>query len=142
MHRFCWADLATTDDTQAASFYTALFGWSTRTYVIAHGRFDTLSRGDVEFASIYRLARELVTRGVPSHWLPYVSTGRLDETLQRTLDLGGTVIVRPQSIAGLARFAVIAVPTGAPLGVWGGGARRVWCKSAFASGEDGARIGG
>ena len=59
MHRFCWADLATTDDTQAASFYTALFGWSTRTYVIAHGRFDTLSRGDVEFASIYRLAREL-----------------------------------------------------------------------------------
>jgi uncharacterized protein len=118
VHRFCWADLATVDDVRAAHFYAALFGWSTRQHVLADGRLATLADSGAEFASLYRLSHDLVKSGIPSHWLPYVSTDDLDETLRTTLALGGAVLVAPQMFAGFARVAVIVDPTGALLGVW------------------------
>jgi uncharacterized protein len=136
VHRFCWADLATVDDVRAAQFYAALFGWSTRQHVLADGRFDTLADSGTEFASLYRLSRDLVKSGVPSYWLPYVSTDDLDETLRSALALGGTVLVVPQAFAGFARVAIIGDPTGAPLGVWQNDSRHKALSGMFASDPD------
>lgn len=117
-HAFCWADLATTNDARAALFHCKLFGWSAVDRIAGRGRFTTIEAGGQPFGSIYRLAGRHVAAGVPSHWLPYVATPDLEGTLALARDLGADVVVSPQAVAGFARIAVIADPTGALLGLW------------------------
>lgn len=118
LHRFCWADLATIDDVRAARFYAALFGWTARRKSLAGGTFQVLSHSGVDIGSLYRLSGTSVAAGVPSHWLPYVSTPSIEATLRDTLALGGSVLIEPRTFNGLARVGVIVDPTGAPLGLW------------------------
>jgi predicted enzyme related to lactoylglutathione lyase len=117
-HRFCWADLATVDDLRAAAFYAALFGWSPRPHAHAGGRFTLLEDEGTRVASLYRLAQAQVASGMPSHWLPYVSTPELSDSVTRARALGGDVIVTAQAFPGLARIAVMVDPTGALFGLW------------------------
>jgi predicted enzyme related to lactoylglutathione lyase len=117
-HRLCWADLATFDDLQAAAFYAALFGWSPRQHAHAGGRFTLLEDEGMRVASLYRLAQAQVASGMPSHWLPYVSTPELSDSVARARALGGDVIVTAQAFPGLARIAVMVDPTGALFGLW------------------------
>jgi len=117
-HRFCWADLATVDDVRAGAFYAALFGWSPQPRTHAGGRFTLLENEGRQLASLYRLAQAQVACGVPSHWLPYVSTPDLSASVARAMALGGDVIVKSQSVPGLASVAVAVDPTGALFGLW------------------------
>ncbi len=117
-HRFCWADLGTVDDLRAAPFYATLFGWSPRPHAHAGGRFTLLEDEGTRVASLYRLAQAQVASGMPSHWLPYVSTSNLSRSVSLARALGGEVIVTAQAIPGLARIAVVVDPTGALIGLW------------------------
>lgn len=117
-HRFCWADLATVDDLRAAAFYAGLFGWSPRPRTHAGGRLTLLEDEGTRVASLYRLARAQVAGGMPSHWLPYVATSELADSVARARVLGGEVIVAAQAFPGLARIAVMVDPTGALFGLW------------------------
>lgn len=120
VHRFVWADLATPDDIRAVEFYRQLFGWSGVRHVIAGGTFRTLEHDGHTFASLYRLAREEVERGVTAHWIPYVSTSDVSATAAEATRLAGRIVVQPQHFPGLARVCLIADPTGAMLGLWQG----------------------
>ena len=117
-HRLCWADLATVDDREAATFYAALFGWSPRPHVHARGRLTMLEDEGTRVASLYRLTRAQIARNVPSHWLPYVSTADVSRSVSRAHALGGQVIVDRQRFPGRASIAVVADPTGALIGLW------------------------
>lgn len=126
VHRFVWADLATPDDVRAAEFYRQLFGWSDARHTISGGTFRTLEQDGSAFASLYRLAREQVERGVPAHWIPYVSTPDVAATAAKAANLAGRIVVQPQHFPGLARVCLIVDPTGAILGLWQGeGPRQV-----------------
>jgi predicted enzyme related to lactoylglutathione lyase len=120
VHRFVWADLATPDDIRAADFYRQLFGWSDVCHVIAGGTFRTLEHDGRALASLYRLARTQVGRGVAAHWIPYVSTPDVAATAAKATELFGRIVVQPQHFPGLARVCLIADPTGAILGLWQG----------------------
>jgi len=119
-HQICWSDLATSDDWRAGWFYEGLFGWRTQRHTMGAHYFATFHQGGSSFASLYRIATADLARGVPSHWLPYVSTQDLELTLRATLAHGGEILVGPQMCPGFARIAVIADPTGAMLGLWEG----------------------
>src|SRR5262249_40580540 len=56
--------------------------------------------------------------GVPPHWLPYISSDSVDETLQRAGTLGGKVIAGPFDVMDAGRMGVIQDPTGAVFAVW------------------------
>lgn len=120
VHRVVWADLATPDDERATGFYRQLFGWSDVSHSMAGGTFRTLEQDGGAVASLYRLARVQVDGGVPAHWIPYVSTSDVADAAARAARLGGRVVVQPQHCPGLARFCLIADPTGAILGLWQG----------------------
>lgn len=123
-HRIVWADLATPDDDHAAEFYRQLFGWSDVHHEIAGGTFRTLEHDGRAVASLYRLARAQVARGLPAHWIPYVSTPDVSATAAKAASLAGRIVVWPQHFPGLARVALIADPTGAIIGLWQGEAPR------------------
>jgi uncharacterized protein len=53
----------------------------------------------------------------PPMWGVYFGVGNVDESVQRVTELGGSVIMEPQTIEA-GRFAVVADPQGAPFGIF------------------------
>ena len=118
LNRFCWVDLATTDQAAAKSFYGALFGWDVTNRHVREGQFSLFGEDRSHFASLYQLTRKQIADGVPSHWTPYVAVPDLQAATEKAAGLGGQIVVPPQDVAGFARICLIADPTGALLGLW------------------------
>jgi predicted enzyme related to lactoylglutathione lyase len=116
--RFCWVDLAASDAEAAKEFYGRLFGWTAREQSANGGRFTRLRLSGRDVGSLYELKREQLQSGVPSHWTPYVRVGGVDDAARRAASLGGEVIVRPYTVVGIARVALILDSVGAPVGLW------------------------
>jgi uncharacterized protein len=116
---FCWVDLATTDPEGARTFYTGLFGWKAESAPGESGGMYALMHldGD-EVGGIYELDEERRKRGLPSHWLSYVSVESADATVSRARELGAQVCGEPSESYAGARMAVVVDPAGASLAVW------------------------
>jgi uncharacterized protein len=117
--RFCWLDLAATDAASAARFYSDLFGWTPQEHRANGGIFTRLRSGDQDVASLYQIQRQAVARGASSHWTAYVRVADVDDVACRVSEIGGTVLVQPSEVSGIARIALIADPVGAQFGLWG-----------------------
>jgi predicted enzyme related to lactoylglutathione lyase len=116
--RFCWLDLAATDAADAGAFYAGLFGWTARDQTVNGGCFTRLAFAGREIGSLYQLSRREREAGVPSHWTPYVGVADADASARRAAALGGSVLVRPFDVEGVARIAMVADVVGAPFGLW------------------------
>lgn len=116
--RFCWVDLATVDSQKAAGFYQALFGWRAAERQALGGSFSLLELAGGPVGSMYQLDRAQRSRGVPSHWTPYVRVERIEDALQRVAALGGSVLAGPLAVPGMAEVALVVDPVGAALGLW------------------------
>ena len=116
--RFCWVDLAATDASRAAKFYTELFGWSAHFQPANGGAFLRLAHRGRDLGSIYQLRDATREAGAGSHWTPYVRVQDLDETISRVTAIGGRVAVEAFEIDRIARIAVIVDPVGAAVGLW------------------------
>ena len=115
---FCWLDLAATDAGDAARFYERLFGWRVDEQVANGGHFSRLRSAGRDVGSLYQLGRASLALGARAHWTPYVRVLDADEAARRASDLGGTVLVQPFDVDGVARIALIADAVGAQLGLW------------------------
>ena len=118
LNRFCWVDLATTDQAAAKSFYGALFGWDVTNRHVREGQFSLFGEDRSHFASLYQLTRKQIADGVPSHWTPYVAVPDLQAATEKAAGLGGQIVEPPQDVTGFARICLIADPTGALQGHW------------------------
>lgn len=116
--RFCWVDLAASDAPRAHSFYRQLFGWAPQPQAANGGFFTRLQLAGQDVGSSYQLNRTLLERGVESHWTPYIRVGDVEATAQRASEIGGTVLVRPFVVHGVARIALILDAVGAQVGLW------------------------
>lgn len=116
--RFCWVDLAATDASSAKAFYRKLFGWTSHEQPANGGSFTRLRLSDEDVGSIYQLRDTLPKNGIPSHWTPYVRVDNVKDTIRQTTLLGGTVIVQPFVVSGIARIALILDSVGAVIGLW------------------------
>lgn len=116
--RFCWLDLAATDAVSATRFYHRLFGWTSREQAANGGHFTRLQCSGQEVGSLYQLRRDRLCRGAASHWTPYVRVLDVGDTARRASEMGGTVIVQPFDVSGIARIAVIVDAVGAQVGLW------------------------
>jgi predicted enzyme related to lactoylglutathione lyase len=54
----------------------------------------------------------------PAAWLTYLATGDVDATVDKAKKLGGSVFMEGMDIPEVGRFAVIADPTGAVVGLF------------------------
>ena len=116
--RFCWLDLAATDVDSAKSFYGGLFGWEPCEQRANNGSFIRMQLSDQDVGSIYQLRDAQIDHGMPSHWTPYIRVDDLDSAAQRVTLFGGRVIVRPFTVNGIARIALIMDSVGACVGLW------------------------
>lgn len=112
-----WIDLASADAGSARRFYREMFGWSDVDHELGGGTYTQLESAGTVFGSLYQIGEQALAAGVPSHWLPYVRVGNLEEACARAEALGGEIIVKPFD-AGVARIAVVLHSRDAQIGLW------------------------
>jgi uncharacterized protein len=110
---FAWTELMTTSVEGARAFYCGLVGWTFQEVPMGPGMTYTLFQLDGKNAAGMMKIAGPQMEGVPPNWTSYLSVSDCDAALARAKELGATVIVPAQDIAGTGRFAVLQDPTGA-----------------------------
>jgi predicted enzyme related to lactoylglutathione lyase len=117
--RFCWAELATSDEAGAREFYTWVFGWEAdESPISGGGTYSTFTLGGRAVGGAYAQMEEERAQGAPPSWRAYVSVDDADGYAKRVSGAGGTVIAPAFDVMVLGRMAIVADPTGAALGLW------------------------
>lgn len=110
-----WAELMTADLPRVRSFYAELAGWNVD---------SAMDMGDVGLYVMAKSEDEPVAGMVGkapdmpgSSWSHYINVSSTDETVQKAKALGAHVLVGPEDVPGMVRFALLNDPTGALFGV-------------------------
>lgn len=118
---FCWVELATTAQEAAKTFYSGLFGWEAFDSPLGPGEVYTMFRLEGrDAAAAYTLNAQQREKGIPPHWLLYVSVADADAKAERVAAHGGAAIVPPFDVMDYGRMAVVQDPTGAVFSLWQG----------------------
>lgn len=116
---FCWADLTTTDQPAAKSFYGELFGWSAHDTPVGEGAYySIMSRDGKSVAAIAPQPEAQRDAGVPPVWNSYVTVSDADAVADRAQELGANVHAPPFDVMQAGRMAVIQDPQGAFFMLW------------------------
>lgn len=110
---FSWSELMSTDPKAATEFYGNLLGWTFESMDVPDGSYQVIKAGDTSIGGIMGMPPG--NGGMPSMWGCYVTVADVDATAKRCTELGGKVLVGPQDIPEVGRFAVILDPQGAAL---------------------------
>ncbi|MBX3289849.1 MAG: VOC family protein [Acidobacteria bacterium] len=115
---FCWTEVAVTDLEKCKSFYTNVFGWEFAQSKAMDGEMQYLefsSSGAAEpDAAIYEINADMFGgTAPPPHIAVYVAVDDVDAAAEKAKSLGGSVLVGPENIPNVGRFAVIGDPAGA-----------------------------
>lgn len=121
--RFCWDELITTNPAAAETFYTSVIGYGTQQMVMPQLTYTLWERKDaLRPDGKPRQAGGMMPAppGVPhSHWLAYVWVGDCDAATEKAQRLGAQVLVPPNDIPNVGRFACFLDPTKAAFAVLG-----------------------
>jgi uncharacterized protein len=116
---FSWADLTTTDQEAAKTFYGELFGWEASDTPMGDGAYYSMMKlGGKDAAAISSQPQQQRDAGVPPAWNSYVTVDSADDTLGRAKQLGATVHADAFDVFDAGRMGVIQDPQGAFFLVW------------------------
>jgi len=121
---FIWADLATTDQDAAKTFYGDLFSWTADDMPVGDEEgtvYSMMLRDGMPVAAIAPQQPAQTDAGVPPMWNSYISVESADATAARAAELGATVHAPPFDVMDAGRMAVIADPQGAFFMIWEAG---------------------
>jgi len=113
LNNVCWPELATTDAVAAAAFYGGMFGWTTKPATgLESAEYVEWLNGGKSMGGLMPMRGDQ-WKGVPPHWMVYVSVADCDERAAKARELGGTVCVPPTDIPNVGRFSVVTDQQGA-----------------------------
>jgi uncharacterized protein len=106
-----WFELWTRDYDASVAFYRDVFGWDAHTAGDTDDfRYTTLGEGENALAGIMD-ASGFLPEGAPASWSVYFEVDDVDATLEKAVELGGT-IDRPAEDTPYGRLATVLDPTG------------------------------
>ena len=107
---FAWDELHATDSDAAAGFYGDLFGWTASEFMEGYRMFNA---GETPVGGLMQ-----ERGGSPvAYWLAYFAVGDTDAAAAKAMELGAGVILPPESMENVGRYAVLTDPTGAAFGL-------------------------
>lgn len=109
--KFVWHEQVSPDPTQAESFYTQLFGWGTEVFKPGEADYTMISAGGGSHGAFAKA----MEGAPPPHWLGHVRVEKLEETIEKAKQAGGTLAAGPFEMGEVGRMAIIADPQGAYL---------------------------
>lgn len=118
---FIWYELMTSDQDAAIRFYTAVVGWNVDTQtmpemgdfrytILTPGKPGVRCRG---VGGIMQINQEMKAHGAVPAWVGYVGVADADNTARAIAEAGGRVLMEPQDIPNVGRFAMVTDPGGA-----------------------------
>ena len=114
-----WAELSTTDEAGALSFYSALFGWADDPQEMGPDWYYHLQKlNGLEAAAIYQQGEEERNENVPPHWNIYFTVDSVNEAMGRVQQNGGKVVFGPMDVFEAGRMAMCQDPQGAHFALW------------------------
>ncbi len=117
LNRVMWPELTTPDPAGAIAFYGGLLGWKTKpeTGVESAPYVEWVNHGE-SIGGIMPMRGDM-WKGVPPHWMIYITVADCDERAARAAALGGKVRVPPTDIPNVGRFSVISDAQGATFSI-------------------------
>lgn len=111
--RFVWHDILTDDPGRTKAFYTELFGWKTREMQVGNlPNYTAFRCGETEIGGMMPMPESM---HLTPHWVCYGSVDNVDAAVSRASALGATVVLPPEDIPSIGRFALLRDPHGATL---------------------------
>jgi predicted enzyme related to lactoylglutathione lyase len=113
---FIWYELMTTDRDAALAFYKPVVGWQAEDMTIPEMgdlRYTILSASDGGVAGLMQMDAAQCEGEMRPHWAGYIGVADTDAAAARVAAARGTVLMAPEDIPGVGRFALIADPGGA-----------------------------
>jgi len=111
---FCWNELSTADTAAARTFYTRLFGWTTKVDA-GPMPYTEFMNGGVPIGGMIQI--QPAWGPVPPNWMGYVLVEDCDAIVRKAGSLGGSAIRPCMDIPKVGRFAVLSDPQGAVIAV-------------------------
>ncbi len=108
----CWQELLTNDVQAARTFYTSLFGWTTKADDTEYTEFVL---GKNSFAGMMKIRPEWGP--MPPHWGIYFLVEKCDAAVEKAKGLGARICVPPMDIEKVGRFSTLQDPQGAAFSV-------------------------
>jgi uncharacterized protein len=113
---FSWCELMTTDLKAAEAFYVELFGWTVADGPVEGMEYRVVSAGGQGVGGLMSMPPDSPP-SMPPHWGATVTVDDVDATITKAEALGGKVLMQPQQIPTVGKFAVIQDPQGAVVSV-------------------------
>ena len=111
--RVVWPELGTPHPAASAAFYSALFGWKTKPESgFETGEYFEWVNHGVSLGGMMPMRGEM-WKGIPPHWMIYVTVADCDERAAHAASLGAKLHVPPRDIPNTGRFSVIEDKYGA-----------------------------
>jgi predicted enzyme related to lactoylglutathione lyase len=111
---FIWHELDTTDQKRSGNFINKLFGWTIKEIDAGEfGIYTIFQKDGQDIAGMMNPTKESPNR--QPQWQTYISVDNVDEYAERTIELGGKVLVQPHEVQGFGRVCLISDPTGASM---------------------------
>lgn len=108
---FCWADLITSDQARAKTFYESLFGWKLTPGQDKESGYLHIVNGEKYIGGVPPTRQN--SGSEPPHWLIYFAAADVDKSFQRAKEMGARILLRPMDFEGVGRMAMLADPQGA-----------------------------
>jgi uncharacterized protein len=115
--QFVWYELSTPDTEAAATFYATVMGWSPSDVPDGPMPYKLFNVGDAPSAGMMSQMDDALKAGVPPAWLGYVHVDDVDAAAAKAIELDGRLYHGPTEIPGVCRFAVLADPHSAAVGI-------------------------
>lgn len=101
-----WLDLTVDDADDIRDFYTDVVGWKVEPVSMGdYSDYTMMTSGGNAIAGVCHARGS--NADLPAVWLPYFRVASLEDSLQRCLVRGGTVVTGPKSLGPSMRYAVI-----------------------------------
>lgn len=110
-----WRELVTPNPKQAASFYSALFGWQITEAVNAGADYWVIRHDGIPIGGLVQMPA--TTRNASGEWICSVSVPDVDATVQQAMGNGAVTLFNPTTFKGRGRSALLRDPQGAPVGL-------------------------
>lgn len=111
--RVVWPERCTYQPERTIAFYSALLGWTTKpaTGIETAEYIEWVNHGQ-SIGGVLPMRGD-AWKGVPPHWMIYMTVADCDERAARAQALGAQIKVPPRDIPNTGRFSVISDPQGA-----------------------------
>lgn len=110
-----WVDLMSSDVAKSTAFYSELFGWTAESAGEEFGGYVNFALDGEQVAGM--MVND-PAQGMPDVWSVYLHTPDADAAVAATRANGGEVFLEPHPVGTIGRFAVVADPAGAAVGMW------------------------